>query len=202
MKTRKFTHRILDCTPLIRQIRTVRYQGVHTNGAHWPDRTFILTYSATDTQRRIHDRQQYCFPVSNSGFNLDGLLRDRAMFLADKALLIIGPGNAQRVIDLSHAEPGGYLFCFRKAGNRPRRTYLCAQGTQIFAIADLRHQPRSPDTLCPGLQHHWLQAVGDTDLHAITATDTSIKELVFAQRPRRTNNRADKCLLFIFQKTE
>ena len=159
---------------------------IHLYSPLRPDGAFCLTDAATDTKMLVYIRPQDLLAVHHRFFQLYRFIRYRAMFFAHYAILFFLPWEAKRPVDARQSQTRPQFLFLRQAADSSCRTNVAAQRTMIFAIPYLRNKMRRPDTLQPGMQESRLEAVSDTDFHAIAAAHATVEEFALGQGRRRT----------------
>ena len=109
------------------------------------------------------------------------------MLFAHKALDPLGVGDTAVLVDIGEADFGAGLFLLGELPEGPSGAYLPAEGAIVLTIANVEVEPGGPYPLQPCLKQSRLQAVGETDLHALPASHAPTQELILRQGTRRAD---------------
>jgi hypothetical protein len=163
--------------------------AAHPNSGQIQHRTAFLADPAADTEIEIYPGELDAPDLSlgvphRSGFHPDRLLRCGTDLFAHNTrnALVVG----QTTIPIDEGEPDAHVLLFRKRKplNGTGGADLAAEAAGEFTVAKARDQDRAPQTFHASLEEGRLQAISGTDLHALPAPDTTLKEFPLRHGPR------------------
>src|SRR5690606_23029078 len=146
-------------------------------------RTAIFTDPAADAPAALNVRYfDLDHTAVNSGktslFKVDSLVGQRAHFLANDTVGMVGPGNAAILVDIGLADHLGAFLVQAHGRDSHHRADLTASVAGEIAVPQPRDQHRGPQPFHTGLSQGGLQGIGRASPHAYSTAQAARKQVI------------------------
>ncbi len=149
----------------------------NANGRFTIDRAFILADAAPNTaiaqyMGKLDRYRRIVFCPDFFLFQLNGFIGYGTHLFTNNARLVIRPGDAATLVDISFADRALLLFFQAQWGNRLHGAYLSTEVAGEVAVSHAWDQDRRPEAFGACLEGRWLKGIGRTASYTIRTTNT------------------------------